>query len=76
MKENGLATSVSYGLCECGCGEKTAIARVTDRSKGWVGGKPFPGFDRPHDSLETADGGKGSRKNRLHPGSFRFGEVR
>src|SRR5215217_291434 len=32
---------VDYGLCECGCGGKTAITRVTDRSKGWVKGKPL-----------------------------------
>jgi hypothetical protein len=32
---------VDYGLCECGCGEETAVARVTVRSKGWVRGKPY-----------------------------------
>lgn len=29
------------GLCECGCGQPTRIASVTDRSKGWVRGRPL-----------------------------------
>lgn len=29
-----------YGICECGCGEKTSIAPGTDSSKGWVKGRP------------------------------------
>lgn len=28
------------GLCLCGCGERTAVARFSDRSKGWVKGQP------------------------------------
>jgi hypothetical protein len=28
------------GYCECGCGEKTSLARVTDRAKGHVKGQP------------------------------------
>ena len=36
-----------YGLCECGCGEKTTLARVTVRSKGWTKGKPLR-FRRGH----------------------------
>jgi hypothetical protein len=36
-----LVLGVDYGLCECGCGEETAVARVTDRSKRWVRGKPY-----------------------------------
>ncbi len=32
---------VDYGLCECGCGEKTTVSHKTDRSKGWVKGKPY-----------------------------------
>lgn len=29
------------GICECGCGEKTNIARCTDPVKGWVFGQPL-----------------------------------
>lgn len=30
----------SYGLCQCGCGERTAIAEYTCRRHGWVKGEP------------------------------------
>ena len=30
-----------YGLCWCGCGEVTAIAKETSRSKRWIKGKPI-----------------------------------
>lgn len=26
-------------LCECGCGQAAPIARVTDRRRGWIGGR-------------------------------------
>ena len=29
------------GLCGCGCGQTTRLAPVTDRSKGWVKGRPL-----------------------------------
>lgn len=28
-------------LCECGCGERTALAKQTDTAKGYVKGKPL-----------------------------------
>lgn len=28
-------------FCKCGCGNKTRIAPVNDRTKGWVKGKPL-----------------------------------
>lgn len=31
---------IPYGYCHCGCGEKTGIARFTDRHKGWSKGEP------------------------------------
>ena len=49
--------SVGYGLCECGCGERTAVAHVNDRSKGWVKGKPLR-FRKGHAVLKR-------RKNRI-----------
>lgn len=41
---------VDYGLCECGCGEQTSVSRVTDKSKGWIRGKPYR-FKRGHATL-------------------------
>lgn len=29
------------GLCQCGCGQPTRLAPVTDRNKGWVKGEPL-----------------------------------
>lgn len=40
---------VPHGYCQCGCGAKTAVARRTQRSKGWVKGEPLkrlPGHGR------------------------------
>lgn len=28
------------GLCECGCGQKTAVSKVNHRPRGWVRGTP------------------------------------
>jgi hypothetical protein len=49
--------SVDYGLCECGCGERTAVAHVNDRSKGWDKGKHLR-FRKGHVVLEK-------RQNRI-----------
>lgn len=32
---------MSYGLCQCGCGELTTIAPENDSSRGWVRGEPL-----------------------------------
>ncbi len=29
------------GLCQCGCGERTSIARQTDTKLGWIKGQPI-----------------------------------
>lgn len=31
---------MNHGLCECGCGQLTAIAQWTNTAKGWVRGEP------------------------------------
>ena len=33
--------SIPLGLCQCGCGRKTRLAPITDRSKGYVKGQPL-----------------------------------
>jgi hypothetical protein len=30
-----------YGFCECGCGQKTNVAKRTNRQKGWAKGEPL-----------------------------------
>ena len=35
------AITRKYGLCQCGCGAKTAVPDHTDTSKGWVKGVPL-----------------------------------
>ena len=32
---------IPKGLCQCGCGARTRLAPVTDRSKGWIKGEPL-----------------------------------
>lgn len=31
----------TFGICACGCGQRTRLAPCTDSSKGWVRGKPL-----------------------------------
>jgi len=38
---------IPSGLCQCGCGQKTKIAKQTDTTKGWQKGKPIK-FIRGH----------------------------
>jgi len=40
MKKSLLSTD-RYGYCECGCGQKTELAKQTDKRKGWIKGKPL-----------------------------------
>jgi thiol-disulfide isomerase/thioredoxin len=40
IKTKGLL-AIPYGYCHCGCGEKTKICPITDRSKGRVKGEPY-----------------------------------
>jgi len=43
-----------YGLCECGCGQRTGIAMKTDARRGWAKGKPLP-FVHGHYNLKHGD---------------------
>lgn len=38
---NQLPVDVPVGFCKCGCGERTRLAPVNDRSKGWIKGEPL-----------------------------------
>lgn len=41
---------MSAGLCQCGCGQQTRIAPVTDRAKGWIKGQPLK-FIKGHNAI-------------------------
>lgn len=47
--------NVPFGYCQCGCGGKTVVSRVTDSSRGYVAGQPraFLPFHRRR--LSTVD---------------------
>lgn len=32
---------MAKGICECGCEQKTLLARMNDKSKGWIKGEPL-----------------------------------
>jgi hypothetical protein len=49
--------SKDNGLCECGCGEPTAISRQTDTKRGYVKGEP----------MRFRAGHGGHEKLRMHP---------
>lgn len=34
------STNIPIGLCQCGCGGETSIARRTDRRRDWIVGRP------------------------------------
>jgi hypothetical protein len=38
------------GMCECGCGQRTRLAPVNDRSKGWIKGEPLR-YIKGHNAL-------------------------
>jgi|SRR4029077_16163270 hypothetical protein len=42
-----MSSLIDLKLCECGCGEAAPVAPRTNRSKGWVKGKPLR-FVRGH----------------------------
>lgn len=39
-------SSVPYGYCQCGCGEKALVPSKNNKSKGWVKGCPMPFYGR------------------------------
>ncbi len=39
-------STVPYGYCQCGCGEKTKLASETKASRGWVKGQPLRYINR------------------------------
>lgn len=48
-----METKAPEGYCQCGCGQKTAIAERNNTSKGWVKGQPLR-FARGHQNGSVA----------------------
>ena len=46
------------GLCQCGCGQSTALAPQSNKRRGWVGGKPVR-FIPGHQAFGTTPWNKG-----------------
>lgn len=42
IKHTTFNWNIPEGLCQCGCGRPTNIAKVTQSSRGWIGGKHKP----------------------------------
>jgi len=60
---------MSAGLCQCGCGQPTRIAPVTDRAKGWVKGQPLKfikGHNANQASAAKSDRAVGNRSMSSH----------
>lgn len=47
-------TTVPYGYCQCGCGQKTRLYPANNRNRGWVKGEPYP-YIKGHNSKKYAD---------------------
>lgn len=56
----------NYGLCKCGCGQKTWVSNVTHKKRHWIKGKPVK-FIKGHNSKMNNDMNKflGKRFHRL-----------
>ncbi len=53
--------SIPAGLCQCGCGGKTTLARQTDRKRGYVRGEPCRFVHNHNNRLRYPASGEGER---------------
>lgn len=53
-----MQSSIEYGLCQCGCGQKAPISDRTHRRYGWIKGQPKK-FIRFHNSKKKRMSGDG-----------------
>lgn len=53
---------IPYGFCQCGCGEKTPLARYSDKNKHWVKNQPLSYINhhntKPGDKTPNWRGGR------------------
>lgn len=54
--------NIPYGYCQCGCGQKTAIARRNNRVKAHVKGEPYK-FLRGHHAAKQAPSNRSVNQN-------------
>lgn len=47
-------STVEIGFCQCGCGQKTEMAKATHRKRGWIKGQPMP-FLKHHSARWAED---------------------
>jgi hypothetical protein len=45
-------TTIPYGYCRCGCGEKTRLYPANNKNRGWVKGEPYP-FKKGHNGRKV-----------------------
>ena len=53
--------SIPAGLCQCGCGGKTTLARQTDRKRGYVRGEPCRFLHNHYNGVRYPASGEGER---------------
>lgn len=54
---NEPSLNIESGYCQCGCGQKTRVAPVNDKSKGWIRGMPIKfvfGHNLPSESRKRS----------------------
>lgn len=44
---------IPYGYCQCGCGNKTAVATINDTNKRWIKGEPKRFLPNHHLNIST-----------------------
>jgi len=66
------------GLCECGCGGKTWIATISDRSRGWVKGEPVRFIHGHANKLDGAHNWRGDQATdgTKHKRAVRWFDIR
>ena len=62
---------MQYGYCQCGCGQKTKISEVSNRSKDWIRGEPLKYIlghllKGNHYHLSHGYAGRGKKINRTY----------
>lgn len=65
-----MSTTNVSGLCECGCGQPTRLARQTNRDRGWVKGQPIR-FVKGHSGHKYREGERLGDRWRIEDRGFR-----
>jgi uncharacterized protein YbaR (Trm112 family) len=60
-------STIPIGFCQCGCGQRTRLARQTSRAQGWVRGQPLQYFRNHNHTTGSIEKRLWSRIDRLGP---------